>query len=294
MFNLSRKIRYYRNSSLSYIKKISPSFYKLLILIGSVFKFFYKINKKISFKNYSKNLDKINQFEFKKTSQNNEDGIIHYLIQKLGLDSLNFVEIGFDYYENNSLNLFKIAKKGLLVDGSDEKTFLLKYLLKFFYPKRNIKVINKMINKDNINQIISEQFNENDEIDLLSIDVDGVDYYIFENIKFKPKIIVIEYMFWYGKEAKCSIPYSEEFIWKQGSLYSGASLNAICSLAKSKDYHLIALESSCVNAFFIRGDYKEKFEVLDPIKSFKVPNKYNDDEIKIAKDELLSKPLVFF
>ena len=291
---LSRKIYGLRNSILLSIKKLSPLLYKLLILIGAVFKFLYDISKKKKFQNFAKNLDEINQFEYKKTSQNNEDGIIDHLLHKLKLNNVNFVEIGFDYFQNNSLNLIKKTKKGLFVDGSEEKVFLLKYLLRFFYPMRNIKVTNSMISKDNINEIISKNFDIEDEIDFLSIDIDGVDYYVFENLKFRPKIVCIEYNFWYGKEAKCSIPYSEDFKWDMKSFYSGASLKALCFLANSKDYHLVALDSSCVNAFFVRGDLKNLFKALDSEKNFKVPLKYAEDEIKNEKNKLLNRPLVHF
>ena len=96
-----------------------------------------------------------------------------------------------------------------------------------------------------------------------SIDVDGNDYYLFENLEIRPKIICIEYNFWFGPNIKCSIPYDKYFIWEEGTLYSGASLNALCSLAKTKGYHLIALDSNCVNAFFIRSDLKNQFEIID-------------------------------
>ena len=290
----SRNIYGLRNSALRSIKKSIPLFYKLLILIGAVFKFLYNTNKKKKFETFSENLDEINEFEYKKTSQNNEDGIIEYLLQKLKLNNVNFVEIGFDYFQNNSLNIIKKTKKGLFVDGSGEKVFLLKYITKLFYPMKNIEVINAMIHKDNINEIISKKFDEEDEIDFLSIDIDGVDYYVFENLKFKPKIVCIEYNFWYGKEVKCSVPYSEEFEWNMESFYSGASLKALCSLANSKDYHLIALDSSCVNVFFVRGDLRYLFKVLDSEKSFKVPLRYTKDKINNEKNKLLNRPLVYF
>ena len=159
---------------------------------------------------------------------------------------------------------------------------------------KNIEVINAMIHKDNINEIISKKFDAEDEIDFLSIDIDGVDYYVFENLKFKPKIVCIEYNFWYGKEVKCSVPYSEKFEWNMESFYSGASLKALCSLANSKDYHLIALDSSCVNAFFVRGDLRYLFKVLDSEKSFKVPLRYTKDKINNEKNKLLKRPLVYF
>ena len=291
---ISRKVRSFRNKVLLKVKKINLPLYKFLIFLGAYFKFINKIYKKKTFKKYSTNLDEINQYEYKKTSQNNEDGIIDFIFSKLKINNFNTVEIGFDYFENNSINILKKINKGLFIDGSEEKVFLLKKIPKFIYPKKKLKVLNALINKENINSIISENFEENDEIDFLSIDVDGIDYYLFQEINFRPKIICIEYNFWYGKDLKCSVPYLENFVWEVGSLYSGASLLAMNELAKSKDYHLIAIESSCINVFFVRGDLKNNFEILNPEKSFKTPSKYSVEDIAQAKQELLTRNLNFF
>ncbi len=290
----SRKIISSRNTLFLKIKKIAPKLYYFLLKFLTRCKFFYKINKKKSKVFFSQNLDEINKYEYKKTSQNNEDGIFEYLINKLRLKELNFIEIGFDYYENNSINFLKKTNKGLFIDSSQDKVMIFKNITSFFYKKKKIFFKNCFVNKDNINEIISEYFTNKDEIDILSIDVDGVDYYILENLKTRPKILCIEYNFWFGNELKCSIPYSENFKWEIGSPYSGASLNAICSLASSKDYHLVALESSSVNAFFIRGDLKDKFSILDPKKNFKNPIRYDIDKIENTRSELLKKELVFF
>ena len=291
---ISRKIRLLRNNVLLKIKKKNLSLYRSLIFLGAFFKFIHKKNKKKSFKKYEINLDEINKHEYKKTSQNNEDGIIDFIFSKLKINNLNTIEIGFDYFENNSINFIKKIKKGIFIDGSEEKVYLLKKILKLIYPNKNLKVLNKLINRKNINSIISENFKENDEIDFLSIDVDGIDYYLFQELNFRPKLICIEYNFWYGNNLKCSVPYLENFVWKLGSLYSGASLLALNDLANSKDYHLIAIESSCVNAFFIRGDLKHNFEILDPEKSFKNPLKYSEKNIAYGREELLKKNLNFF
>ena len=291
---LSRHIRKIRNIFLAKVKKNSFLTYKILILISSVIKFVYKKNKKISHKIFSNNLNQINEFEFKRTSQNNEDGIIQHVAQKLEIKRFNFVEIGFDFFENNSLNLLRQTNKGLFIDGSNEKVFLLKNIIKLLYPFKNIEVLNKLINKDNINNVIGNFFLKEDEIDFLSIDVDGIDYYIFENLMIRPKIICIEYNFWFGKDIKCSVPYNKNFFWEKGSVYSGTSLNALNSLANQKDYFLIALESNCVNAFFIRGDLKDNFKILDPQQDFKVPIKYSAQEIKSANKVLLDKKLTIF
>ena len=78
---------------------------------------------------------------------------------------------------------------------------------------------------------------------------------------------------------KCSVPYDKNFSWEIGSSYFGASLNSLCELANRKGYHLIALESHCVNAFFIRSDLKNKFQIISNIENFRTPKYYSMDEI---------------
>ena len=163
------------------------------------------------------------------------------------------------------------------------------------YPFKDINVVKKFIDKDNLNSIIDDRFQNDDEIDFFSIDVDGNDYYLFENLKVRPKVICIEYNFWYGPDVKCSVPYNKNFTWEIGSTYSGASLNSLCELAKRKGYYLIALESHCVNAFFIRSDLKNNFEIIDNIKYFRTPKYYPIDEIEKRKKNLLeNKKINFF
>jgi hypothetical protein len=291
---LSRKIRSVRNFLLEFIKKRSSLIYLIIIVPFSILKFLYKKNKKKIYQKYSEKLDDINKYEFKKTSQNNEDGIIEYIFNKIQLKKINFVEIGFDYYENNSINYLYKVNKGLFIDGSKEKVLKLKSIINLFYPFKNITVLTKFIHKDNLNEIINSYYSEKEEIDFLSIDVDGNDYYLLDNLSLKPKIICVEYNFWFGSNIKCSIPYDKNFIWNQGSLYSGTSLNALCSLAKTKGYHLIALESNCVNAFFVRSDLSHNFNIIDNIKSFKIPKKYSNNEIIKGREYLLNTKLHFF
>ena len=206
------------------------------------------------------------------------------------MKKINFIEIGFDFFENNSLNLFKKSNKGLMIDGSFEKCFLLKYIIKIFYPFKNIKVVNSLVYKENINNLINTHF-LNDEIDLLSIDVDGIDYYLLEKINIKPKLICIEYNHWFGSEQSVTIPYDKNFIWNR-DYYSGASLLALTKLAKIKNYHLIATDSSCTNAFFIHNDYKYKFEILDPVINFKKPIKYSKNDYFLASEFLKTKEII--
>ena len=280
-----RKIKNYKFKLLNYSKYIF--LYKILILIGAIFKFIkVKIRRK-EYKIFSDIIDDINKYEYRKFSQNNEDGIIEYILKKTELKKINFVEIGFDFYENNSLNLFKETEKGLLIDADHDKCFLMKAIIFIFYFFKNIKVENSRVNKNNINDLIIKKFG-NDKVDILSIDIDGIDLYIFEALDIRPKIIVIEYNFWLGPNQSLTIPYDENFIWKK-DIYGGGSLLAMCKIAYKKDYYLIGTDSSCTNAFFIHKDFKDIFEILDPEIKFKRPLRYTKQDFAIAKSFLDDK-----
>ena len=288
------KIKKIRENILIFIEKNFFNLYKIIIIFGGLIRFFNKINSKKKYTKFSSNLDKINNFEYQITSQNNEDGIINHIFDILKIDKLNFIEIGFDYYQNNSLAVLKRCNKGLFVDGDNKKVIILKNVLKLFYPATKITVQNALVDIDNINQIKEQNFNNQEEIDFLSIDVDGIDYYLLKEINFKPKLICIEYNFWFGKDLSCAVPYKKNYSIDSLSNYVGASLKAITELANSKSYHLIALDSACVNAFFIRDDLKHNFEILNLEKSFKYPFKFKKEFVAEIKEKLLLKDLKYF
>ena len=290
MISLGKKIKIIKVKYLNFLKNNFFNFYKFSIFVSGIYKFIKVFFNKKSIEKYSNNLDNINNYEFKITSQNNEDGLIKFIFDTIDVDKINFIEIGFDFFENNSLNFFKKSNKGLLIDGSFEKCFLLKNIIKIFYPFKNIRVVNSLVYKENINELINKYFS-NEKIDFLSIDVDGIDYYLFEKINVKPKLICIEYNHWFGPDQSVTIPYDKNFIWNR-DYYSGASLLALTKLAKNKNYHLIAIDSSCTNAFFIHNDYKHKFEVLDPVINFKKPIKYSENDYLLANEFFKSKKII--
>jgi len=288
------KIKKIRENILIFIEKNFFNLYKIIIIFGGFIRFFNKINNKKKYTKFSSNLDKINDFEYQITSQNNEDGIINHILDILKIDKLNFMEIGFDYYQNNSLAVLKRCNKGLFIDGDNKKAIILRNVLKLFYPATKITVQNALVDIDNINQIKEQNFNNQEEIDFLSIDVDGIDYYLLKEINFKPKLICIEYNFWFGKDLSCAVPYKKNYSIDSLSNYVGASLKALTELANSKGYHLIALDSACINAFFIRDDLKHNFEILNLEKSFKYPLKFDKEFIAEVREKLLLKDLKYF
>jgi hypothetical protein len=120
------------------------------------------------------------------------------------------------------------------------------------------------ITKENINGVIKEQFLKkgySSEIGILSIDIDGNDYWIWESIDcINPVIVVIEYNALFGTEKKWTIPYMENFVRYEhdsSNQYWGASLGALCCLAESKGYDFVGCNSNGNNAYFIKSGFNK-------------------------------------
>ena len=261
----------------SFGKKYLPDYiYSLMLFIRTFKKFKREITKEKSDIKFSKKLDSINNFEYKITSQNNEDGIINYIFSKIPHKKY-FVEIGFSYYECNSLNLIKNGWNGKLIDIDKDECLSLKRLSSFYYSKSKIDIINKKILKDNINEIVFSG-SEDRVIDFFSLDIDGNDYWVLKELNIeKINVICCEYNHYIGNNVKKTIPYNPNHIWKNNGCF-GASLEAMTNLLEEKGFCLIAVESSGTNAFYVKKKFAEKFEILSSTKSWKSADRNNSEE----------------
>ena len=286
---LGRKIKKIKLKFLLFLKKrLHFKVYNFIILLLSKKKFLKSVNSKkiILFK--SKNLDYINKFEFKISSQNNEDGIINHLTKNIIKPDYVFFEIGFDFDEFNSLNLIKKNWSGTLIDGDQIKCDKLKACVSKYFKTRKINIYNNFITYENINQIIAKNISNNN-FDFFSLDTDGMDYWILENLNYKPKIICAEFNPWLGKSKKLILPKSLNFNY-QSDMYYGASLKAYQFLLKKKNYKLVAIESSGNNAFFIdQNEFKIQFNELDVEESFKLDPKFDIEFYDDINQKLLKK-----
>ena len=226
---------------------------KRIFLQGQIFD---NINKD---KNKIKNLKEV---EFSVFSQFGEDGIISWLIKKIPNIPKVFVEIGTqDYWESNTRFLLKAKNwKGYVIEAS--KKDVTKIKSQRIYWQHDIKAINSFVDKDNINLIIDENIKEKN-IGLLSIDIDGNDYWVLEKInKLSPTIIICEFNSIFGDLFRLSVPYKKEFIRNNAhysNLYFGASIKAFISMLDDKGYTFLGTASSGVNAFFVRKEFESYF-----------------------------------
>ncbi|QMW01590.1 hypothetical protein [Spirosoma foliorum] len=195
--------------------------------------------------------------EFKLFSQFGDDGIIQYLISHVNPHVDTFVEFGVENYEeaNTRFLLMNNNWKGLVIDGSS--SFIDYIKTRSFYWRYSLKAVASFITAENINQLLISS-GITAQIGLLSIDIDGNDYWVWKAITaVEADIVVIEYNSLFGSERSISIPYNPDFVREQthySYLYFGASLPALCDLATEKGYAFVGCNQAGNNAYFVKQD----------------------------------------
>jgi hypothetical protein len=216
-------------------------------------------------------IQSLDEVSFQVFSQRGEDGIIQYIISQMEIPNKIFIEFGVENYleSNTRFLLMNNDWSGLVIDGSKQHVRFIKE--DFIYWKYDLTAYHSFITKENINRLISGYTNCKD-IGLLSIDVDGNDYWIWEAIDvIQPRIVVCEYNSAFGAKHAVSVPYNSNFVKEKAhysNLYFGASLAALCFLADKKGYDFIGTPSAGVNAFFVRKGLSSKFHTYKPEENF--------------------------
>src|SRR5690606_10773581 len=150
--------------------------------------------------------------EFQVYSQWGEDGLIQFLVNNIELPRKVFVEFGVENYTESNTRFLLINNgwSGLVIDGSRENIEFLKN--DDIYWRYNIKAECAFITKDNINQIL-ENNGIQGEIGILSVDIDGNDYWVWDAIdSIDPAIVIVEYNARFGTGLAVTVPYDPDFI----------------------------------------------------------------------------------
>tara|TARA_Y100000310_G_scaffold343177_1_gene449649 strand:+ start:2713 stop:3597 length:885 start_codon:yes stop_codon:yes gene_type:complete len=215
----------------------------------------------------------LNNKEFKVFSQNGEDGILLYIFSKIGIKNKTVVEIGIEEgKECNSANLvINFGWNGLLVEADNDEVLKARHYYKHVkgIPESRLKIAESFVNTENVNDVIRENGIDG-EIDMLSIDIDGNDYWILEKVDLNPRLIVMEYNASIPADKSITVPYDPKFNrFDTHYMYHGASLAALNKLAKKKGYVLVGCDSTGCNAFFVRKDLaKGKFKEISVEDAF--------------------------
>lgn len=215
----------------------------------------------------------LERYEYSWLSQNGEDGIIRYLFDKIGFESRYFVEFGFHAKQCNVLRLMRYEGcRGIVMDGSEENCRFFDYAADKLGID-GVKAVQAFITLDNLEELIASN-GAPQEIDFLSLDVDGNDYWFWQQLEcISPRVVCIEYNAGLGPELSRTVPYDptfERYSKHPSGFFHGASLAALETLGRAKRYRLIGCDSTGTNAFFLREDIElPEIPTLTPAEAFR-------------------------
>jgi hypothetical protein len=193
----------------------------------------------------------------KSFSQFDEDGITLEILKRVDVGSNpNFLEIGVgNGLENNTLLLATLGWHGVWI-GDEDLNSELKIENRILFVK---KLVSIDFIKNDLVPILNKQSMKN--LELISIDVDSLDYYFIREIlklKIRPSIFVVEYNASFIPPINFIVEFEEPFRWQEDN-YFGASLSAWNGLMNEFGYTLVACSLSGANAFYVRNDFLSNF-----------------------------------
>ncbi|MBL9116668.1 MAG: hypothetical protein JNJ83_16795 [Verrucomicrobiaceae bacterium] len=210
------------------------------------------------------------EIEFKVFSQWGEDGIIQHLIHHLKPAEQTFVEFGVETYTeaNTRFLLANNNWRGLILDGSDDNMNCVRQ--SELYWKYDLTAVTAFITPSNINSLISGQ-KFGPRVGILSVDIDGMDYWVLQAINVQADILICEYNSVFGPVAKVTVPPNDTFQRSSAhhsNLFYGMSLSAAAEIASAKGYDLVGVNSAGNNAFFVHRSVASPFKSVTPQECF--------------------------
>jgi hypothetical protein len=200
-------------------------------------------------------------------SQAGEDGLLLAILDEVGTDSCKFAVLGCGTNGGNGGFLAaELGWSGLMADVASVVFPELRRSMPAEVEMREVRVT-----RETVNEILAVA----GDIDVLDIDIDGNDYWVWQATEVRPRVVVIEFNSAFGPERQVTIAYDPDFEIDTslcGGLYHGASLAALAALGKSKGYRLVATEN--VNAFFVRDDLAQHLPTLSPADGYRLYSKH--------------------
>jgi len=224
--------------------------------------------------------------EVKVYSQWGEDGILDFLCEKLLISKPRVIEIGAgNFKENNSKFLAENRNASVfLVDG--RKDLIPTVNRDALIWKNHLFAVNTWVSPDNIKQIYRDASLKMNGVDILSLDIDGNDYWVLESCPLDGvQVVVVEYNPLFGSEFAVTVPRDDQFVRKDkhhSCLYYGASLRAFIKLMNSRNFEFIGTNRAGNNAFFVKSTGMDKLQIR-PRQELSV---YTDWRVREARDSV--------
>ena len=218
----------------------------------------------------------LENFGYKVYSQNDEDGIIQEIFRRIGTETKEFIEFGVNNgLECNSHYLLHKGWHGLWLEGDSGSCKQVGNKFRPVIKDGSLKIVNAFITRENIEELLLKNRNsktQDSELDFLSIDIDGNDWYVWDAVKaIKPRLVCIEYNGKFPPDYSWKQAYDAKHRWDYSD-WQGASLKAMELLGKEKGYVLVGTNLTGVNAFFVREDLYSKEKFLDCVTAEELYN----------------------
>ena len=235
---------------------------------------------------------RLSDMGFRVFSQFEEDGILLYIFAVIGTHNRTFVDIGSaDGINSNCANLLvNFGWNGLFIDGSEQniargKAYYEKHPDTWAYPPRFVQAF---VQRENINSIIQEA-GFSGIVDLVSIDIDGNDFWVWDALNvIDPRVVIIETHIEFGMHS-IVVPYDKDYSYPgRHPDYLGASPVAMAKLANKKGYRLVGSNSYGFNTIYVKRGIgedmlpevtvesilahprnAERYKLFEPIKDWK-------------------------
>lgn len=200
----------------------------------------------------------LSQHEWRRFSQNGEDGIIRHLLSIIDhAGRSRCVELGSHFEYGNCYLLAEEGRPTRFVDLAPQVFSLQRFA--------GAECVRSKITAENVNQFVG------DDTLFLSIDIDGNDFWVWQAVVDRPPLVVVEFNWIWPAPFRLSVPYDPDFVW-DGSIYHSASLSAFEQLGNEKGYFLAGVDSVMSNAFFVRRDCGDPSWACKASDVWKAPN----------------------
>ena len=226
---------------------------------------------------------RLEDVEFQVFSQWGDDGVIQWLVRNIEFPHPTFIEFGVeDYHESNTRFLLMNNNwSGLIMDGSDKQ--IQRIQGEQYYWRHALTAKAAFIDKENIDSLVASS-GFDCEVGILSVDIDGNDYWVLEAIRsIDPVVLIVEYNSVFGMDRAISVPYDPKFNRTSAhysNLYFGASLKAFHHLATQRGYAFIGCTSAGNNAYFVKREH-----LNDQVREVSLEEGFRESKFRESRDQ---------